>query len=314
MAGIPQAKAFQVSALNDDQSIEVWEQHNADALIGLACRIPSDTTFRATEINLQLERLHLAFVRGTPHTVVRDRLIVSHRPSDSVLVYAALRGEALWEHSGGRTVVRPGQLLVCDGDRPFLRGFGHGVEELAVKVPRDALAEVTGMSSIEMPLLIDGTGDKASPYARALVRLVGRSVGRAAIPADERTILELVSVVATGGRVGLPVAHRAAARAFIDDHLVDPAMSAADVAAGAGISERHLSRLFAATGMSVPQHILARRLDLAYSLLGRADLRDIRLSEIAGKCGLTSTAHFSEAFKRRFDKTPGAVRRDALTS
>ncbi|WP_110239637.1 AraC family transcriptional regulator [Nocardioides gilvus] len=311
MHPVPKPQVFDVSSHPLDQSVEVWEEHNAAALVGLTCRVPDSASFRAKEVNLQLHRLHLARVQGTPHTVVRDASMVSQRPSDSIVVYASLRGEALWEHAGARRIVRPGQLLVCDVDRPFLRGFGHGLEELAIKVPRDAFTELTGLHTVDVPLFLDTTGAEADPYARALVRQVGRAVGRSAVPPDERTILELVSVIATGGRIGLPVAHRAAARAFIDDHLTDTSLSAADVAAGAGISERHLSRLFAETGASVPQHILARRLDLAHSLLGRPETREHRIVDIAASCGFTSTAYFSDAFKRRFDATAGAVRRSA---
>jgi AraC-binding-like domain len=143
--------------------------------------------FRAREINLQLDRLHLARVQGTPLAVVRDEVMVSRRPSDSIVVCAALRGEAVWEHAGSRRIVRPGQLLVCDVDRPFLRGSGHGLEELAVMVQRDAFTELTGMTTVDAPLFLDAAGREANPDARALVRLAGRAVGRSAVPADERT-------------------------------------------------------------------------------------------------------------------------------
>jgi AraC-like DNA-binding protein len=311
MGRIAVPETFEVSSLRHDQGVEVWERHNAAALVGLTCQVPANVPFRAREVNLQLDRVHLARVQGTPHAVVRDDIMVAQRPGDAIVVYAALRGEALWEHAGSRRVVRPGQLLVCDVDRPFLRGFGHGLEELAVKVRRDAFTELTGMTTVDAPLFLDAAGADANPYARALVRLVGRAVCRAAVPADEQTILELVSVLATGGRVGLPVAHRAAARAFIDDQLTDPWLSAADVAKGAGISERHLSRLFAETGTSIPQHILARRLDLAHTLLCRPDARELRIVDVAARCGFTSTAYFAETFKHRFGATAGAVRRQA---
>jgi AraC-like DNA-binding protein len=311
MHAIARPATFDVSSFRDDRGIQVWEQHNAEALVGLTCQVPAQVPFRAKEVNLQLDRLHLARVQGTAHAVVRDDSMVSSHPGDAIVVYAALRGEALWEHAGSRRVVRPGQLLVCDVDRPFLRGFGHGLEELAVKVPRDAFAELTGMTTVDAPLFIDAAGSGAGPYARALVRLVGRAVGRASVPADERTILELVSVLATGGRVGLPVAHRAAARAFIDNHLTDPSLSAADVAAGAGISERHLSRLFADAGTSIPQHILYRRLDLAHTMLQRPETEKSRIVDIAAGCGFTSMAYFADAFKRRFGVTAGDVRRSA---
>lgn len=313
MVRIPQARAFEVSA-GLAAEVADWERHNAESLIELACQVPEGEPFRGREVNLQLGQLHLALVSGSPHAVVRDEPMVAARPADAVAVYAALRGDALVDIGGRRRVVHPGQMLVCDVDRPFVRGFGHGLEELAVKVPRSAFAALTGMHSVVAPIVVDAAGPDADPYARALVRLVGRAVAATVpLPADEQAVLELVSVIATGGRVGLSVAHRAAARAFIDDHLADPSLSAADIAAGAGVSERHLSRLFAEAGTSIPRHILSRRLDRAHQLLTHAG-PDVRTADVAARCGFTSVAYFSQAFRRRFDTTAGAIlRQDRAT-
>jgi AraC-like DNA-binding protein len=170
-------------------------------------------------------------------------------------------------------------------------------------VPRTEFTQLTGQDTIRTPVLVDAA---ANPHGRALGRLVTRAVRRdSPVPADEQAVLELVATLAAD--VPLPVAHRAAARAFIEENLTDPALSAGDVAAGTGISERHLSRLFAAAGTSVPRHILARRLDAAYSVLATGD--DLRTADVAARCGFTSAAYFSQTFRRRFGVTAGDVRR-----
>lgn len=306
-----QARAFEVSDVADEELIGAWERHNRDELIELECRVPEGRPFRAREITVAAGGLRLAAVAGTPHTVERDEQMVAARPADAIAVYAALRGEAIVDYQGARSIVRPGQLLVCDLDRPMLRGFGHGLHELAVRIPRQDFDAFTGMATLE-PLVLDAAGRDADPYARALVRLVGRAVAqRRPVPAEEQAVLELVSVLATRGAVGSPMAHRAAARAYIDDHLTDPSLSAAAVAAGAGISERHLSRLFAEAGTSVPRQILARRLDTAFAMLAAPE-PGLRTSDVAARCGFTSRSYFSEAFRARFGATAGAVARAAL--
>ena len=311
---VPAPRSFATGEASEGvaaDEVKRWERHNAESLVPLSCRVPPGVAFRAAQVNLQLERIHLALVRGTAHAVVRDEPLVKAAPVDSIAVYAALCGDALVEHAGKRRVIRPGQLLVCDVDRPFLRGFGHGLEELAVKVPRADFTALTGLATVEQPIVVDA-GPGADPYGRALVRLVGRAVrASSAVPADEQAILELVSVVATGGAVSLGIAHRAAARAFIDDHLADPTLSAADVAAAAGVSERHLSRLFSCADTSVPRHILARRLDLAYSMLRQGAQAVDRTADVAERCGFTSASYFSTAFRRRFGVTAGEVLRGA---
>jgi AraC-like DNA-binding protein len=308
MAGvvtIPLARAFATARIETDRQVELWERHNAESLIALACRPPAGRSFAATEVNLQLERAHLARVRGTRHLVERSAAVVEARPADAIAVYVTIMGDAVFEQDGRHRVLRPGQLLVCDADRPFRRGFGHGLDELAVKVPRPAFTQLTGLTTLRAAVVVDA-GE--NPHGRALARLVARAVRPdRPVPADEQAVLELVAVLA--GQVDLPLAHRAAARAFIEEHLADPALSARDVAAGTGISERHLSRLFAAAGTSVPRHILARRLDAAYGVLASGG--GLRAAEAAARCGFTSVAYFSRTFRRRFGVTAGQVRRQA---
>ena len=182
-----------------------------------------------------------------------------------------------------------------------------------MKVPRAAFTERTGLTTLARPIVVDSGRADDDPYARALVRVVGRAVAAPVpVPADDQAVLELVAVLATAGRVASPLAHRAAARAFVDDHLADPGLSATAVAAGAGVSERHLSRLFADVGTSVPRYVLARRLDRAWTLLRHDAYAAERVVDVAARCGFTSTAHFAATFKQRFGVTPGQVRREAV--
>jgi AraC-like DNA-binding protein/mannose-6-phosphate isomerase-like protein (cupin superfamily) len=295
---------FATAQLPEDpaERVERWEEHNARSLIALECRPPHGGSFDAVEDNLQLDRVHLARVRGTAHEVQRSAGVVESHPAGSIAVYATLRGEALVEHDGRRRLLRPGQLLVCDADQPFVRGFGHGLDELAVKVPRASVAELTGGSGLPSPLVVEA-GDT---HGRALTRLVGRAL-RAPhpVPAEERAVVELVSVLA--GRVSTAVEHRVTARAYVEEHLVDPGLAAPEVAAATGVSERTLTRVFADVGTSVPRHILGRRLDAAYALL--VSRPDLRTGEVAARCGFVSPAWFSRTFRARFGVTAGQVRR-----
>lgn len=305
-------RATQADEAEQAAQVEAWERHNADALVALECQLLDDLGFEALEANLQLEQVHLARVRATRHVVERPASLVERHPTGSLAVYAALRGDAVLEYGGRRRVLHPGQVVVCDADRPFVRSFGHGLEELAVKVPLPALAERTGRAAMAEPVVVDArpTGDR---YAKALVRLVAGALrGDQPVPAEEEAVLDLVAVLASEGRVAPATAHRAVAKAFIEERLCDPSLSAADVAVATGISPRHLSRLFAQSGTSVPRHILGRRLDLAYSMLA-GGAPDLRTSDVAERCGFTSASYFSQAFGKRFGVAAGDVRRAVLT-
>ncbi|GGG18907.1 AraC family transcriptional regulator [Rhodococcoides trifolii] len=271
-----------------------WEKHNAETLIALECH--SEGPFRALEANLQLDRVHLALVRADHHRVDRSAALVESHPSDSIAIYAVLAGRSVIDGAVGRSTVTAGQVIALDPDAPFARDFDGGVHELVVKVPRSVLGDV----DLTAPLISDDI------YSRALIASVSRAVRRTEAPSpDEDTILDLVLAVATGGRAEATVMRRAAARAFVDRHFADADLSAADVAAGVGISERQLSRVFAAAGTSVPRYVLGRRLDAAYALLLRSP--ELTTGVVAARCGFTSTAHFSRSFVGRFGVHAGRV-------
>src|ERR1017187_10031042 len=238
VASVHVPRVFSTVGLPEVRRIELWESHNAAALIGLSCHTTGPDSLEATELNLQIGQVQLARVAGSAHVIERTAGVIRRTPADAIAVYLTFRGDAWFEDEGGSRALRPGHVLICDADRPFARGFARGLEELAIKVPRLAFTENTGLASLRSPILADfrSGGD---PYARALASLTGRAArSERAVPADERTLPELVTVLAVGRDAGPSLAYRAAARSFIEAHLPDPGLTASRVAAAIGISER----------------------------------------------------------------------------
>ncbi len=299
--GAPETQVFSTAGLPAARRIELWEGHNAAALIGLRCR--STVPLEATEVNVPLGRVQLARVTGSPHVVERSTAFIGRDPADAIAVYLSLRGDAWFRDASGTRELRPGQALICDADRPFARGFAHGLEELAIKVPRTALAG--DLAAPGSPVVVS-FGPGQDPYARALARMAGRAARpRSQVAADEGAVLDLVAVLAGGRGAGRGASRtgalRAAAYGFIEDHLADPALGAAQIAAAVGISERHLSRVLAAGGTTVPRLVRSRRLELAYGMLANGGPPVAPpVAEVAGRCGFTSAAYFSHAFRERF--------------
>jgi AraC-like DNA-binding protein len=315
---------FSTAGLPAARRIERWESHNATALIALDVR--ADGPLEATEVNVQLPEVRLARVRGSAHAVERTPGVIGRCPADSVAIYLTLRGDASFTSADGSRQLHPGDALVCATDRPFARGFARGLEELVVTVPCAALRARAGVYLASKPAITSFRTDcrpgasAAGPlsgtrhYARALARLTGRATGPGpAPPPDEGTVLDLVAVLTAGTGAALATAHRAAARCYIEEHLTSPWLGAERIAAAIGISERQLSRVFAAGGASVPRHVLARRLQLAYSLLA-ADpgtgpgAAGETVADVAARCGFTSAAYFSHAFRQHFGVRASDVR------
>ncbi len=326
---------FTTSGLPAARRVELWESHNAAALIGLTVRAPD--SLDAAELNVRLPRARLARVTGSPHSVERTRDLILRCPADSVAVFLTLRGEARFTADGVAVDRHCGDALAWDADRPFARTFARGLEELVVTIPWAELAARSELPRMTAPIATSfgapsATGPALSAraagsagaagsaraagagrpdqYARALARIAGRATrDERPLRPDERTVLDLVAAITAGPRVAHAAAHRAAARSYIEERLTDPGLSAAEIAAAAGISERQLSRLFAADGGSVPAHVLGRRLELAHSILSAP--RAPTVAEVAARCGFTSAAYFSHAFRHHFGHRAGDLRAGA---
>jgi AraC-like DNA-binding protein len=316
----PVPRIFSTAGLPDTRRVELWEEHNAAALIGLEVR--AARPLEAAEVNIALPAVQIARVTASAHVVERTPAVISRSPTDAVAVYLSVRGRSWFTDTEGTRILSPGSALVCHADRPFARGFDRGLSELVVKVPAQLCADHAGAGSLASPAVTSfgragrpGRGGAAGaggdPHARALARIAdGATRADRPVPADEHAILDLVAVLAAGRRAAPAAAHRAAARCYIEDHLTDPRLSAGEIAAAIGISERQLSRVFAAGGTSVPRHILTRRLEFARALLTGPDPDPV--ADVAARCGFTSAAYFSHVFRGHFGVRASELRFSAV--
>ncbi len=97
----------------------------------------------------------------------------------------------------------------------------------------------------------------------------------------------------------------AAVRAM-EDHIADT-LSLAQLAAIAGVTPRHLGRLFRRRlGVTVMEHYRRLRLEKARSLIVNAPLS---LTEIAVATGFAGLSHFSRAFREVHGMAPSSLRR-----
>ncbi|WP_285100442.1 helix-turn-helix domain-containing protein [Promicromonospora sp. MEB111] len=310
---------FSTRGLPAARRIELWEEHNADALVALQCRMfEDDSALEASEANLQLDRLHLAHVEANPHAVERTARTVRTRPTESVALYFTLRGEAFFYHDDGVRMLRPGQLLVCDADRPFLRGFSQGLEELAVKVPYDVFRAAGGTMPRTAQVIEFGTPSPSggNAHAAALAELVARAVGPDGDgAADEDAVLDLVTAVLVrplGSGAQAAGAHFAAAERYVRRWLRDPTMSARRIADAIGLSERQLSRVLAEHGTSVPRLVARRRVEMASRMLRMPSYAEQTVEAIGRRCGFSSAAQFSRVFREQSGMSPSEARRYAL--
>ncbi|MGY2081871.1 helix-turn-helix domain-containing protein [Modestobacter sp. SYSU DS0657] len=96
-------------------------------------------------------------------------------------------------------------------------------------------------------------------------------------------------------------------RIWVTQHLTDPDLDAARIAAAHAISVRQLYRLCSAAGFSLEQEVLGQRLEGARAELARPG--DRAIAAVARSWGFGDPSHFSRRFRARFGMSPREWRR-----
>lgn len=102
-------------------------------------------------------------------------------------------------------------------------------------------------------------------------------------------------------------------RAFIDDHLGDPGLGPAGIAAAHHISVRHLYTQWSRAGESaaLAEWIMNRRLNRARGRLANPDCADLAIGQVAHESGFVNMAHFSRRFRQAYGVSPHEWRAQA---
>ncbi|SCG47075.1 helix-turn-helix domain-containing protein [Micromonospora humi] len=104
---------------------------------------------------------------------------------------------------------------------------------------------------------------------------------------------------------------RARVTAFVRQHLADPDLTPATVAAAHHLSVRSLHRLFEGTGTTVGALIRTGRLERAARELADPTLGRLSVAQIAARCGFAHPAHFNRVFRAAYGSSPGEHRHRA---
>ena len=143
--------------------------------------------------------------------------------------------------------------------------------------------------------LIDAQASEA--FGRYLADIVTLQLGANRDGGDE---------IAKGG---LMAVRRQLVLEKIQARAADPAFNANVVAGELGVSRRYINLLLEQTGRSFSEHVLDRRLAIAYELLLAQPDRSRTIASLALQAGFSDLSYFNRVFRRRFGDTPGRFRK-----
>ena len=291
--------------------LDVWRDLIREHFVALDIHADRRDAFTGRVDTTELGHLKVASVQSGPQGCSRTPGLV-RRDSEVYLQVGLLAGGAARLAQDRReAVLAPGDFAVYETDRPFHWGLSGEWELLVFTWPRSAIA-LDGAVSQQLTARVlsgsDGLGAIVGRMLRDLVRSPpALSAAGSVRLADE--VAELVTTVAgecarpaTPGRAGEDLLRRI--DAYVVEHLADPDLGPATIAAAHFLSTRHLHRLFAGRGGSVTRQVQRLRLERCRRELldPRADHRSI--TEISRRWGFADLATFSRAFRAEYGMSP----------
>lgn len=257
---------------------------------------------------------------------VRTPKLIRQNDPEVYLVNCVLKGMGQVSQAGSQATFRAGEIVLVDSSRPYRSlhsPVSDTVSSVVLQIPRSLLPLPRKTVQRVLTLPVSGRHGVGGVFWRWLGDLNARAAELT--PADT-TVLASVTADLLASLLGrcaeaeegmTPEARRRALRVhirdFIRQHLGDPALSPAAIAAAHQISVRHLYQLFAAEGTTPAAWIRRSRLERCRRDLADPGLRRRSVQDISAWWGFTDPAHFSRLFRAAYGMPPSDYRHQALS-
>lgn len=210
-------------------------------------------------------------------------------------------------HLAGQVIaLRPGDLTISPAEQVSSYDLAQSGRHWCIHFrPTEEEGEAV---SLPLHLSLGGATAAAEEQFAHIGRLLGSS--RARDKARASLALQELLLWIDGRADTLDEQAVAAERAAaVIDERFDQPLTAAEIATAAGASQAYLARSFRRRfGVTIPHHLLQRRIAQARFLLESTDLPIWRVAE---RVGIPDPQHFNKSVRRILGESPTAIRRRA---
>ena len=240
----------------------------------------------------------------------RSQVDVARGSEDFVALQLVLQGREHIRFAGEEFVLKPGDIFVWDSARPMDFRVVEQLHKLSVVLPLARLRNWLPNRWHKIRRVIapeSGSAKLLASYLQSLTprrALDGINNGDALI---ETTIGLLVNALDLGQSQSadcLRDVQLERVKSYIDEHLPEPELSPAKIAAANRISVRYLHWLFGSIGTSVTQHVIKERLERCRRDLGNPMMQTRKVADVAFSWGFSDVTHFNRRFKAEYGQSP----------
>ncbi|MFF0422826.1 helix-turn-helix domain-containing protein [Streptomyces sp. NPDC004520] len=279
--------------------------------------------FQAKAAVLELGDARVAKFEFSPLRSKRTPALIRHGDPEQYHLGLLHAGAASFSQHRNDCGVAAGDFVLWDTSRPSeaeipVREGSVGI--LMLQLPRNALPLCGQHVDRLVASRIPGDHGMAAVLAAFLrsvasqgAQCTGRELDRLGSVAVDLLAATLAQGLDVEEQLPAEVRTQALVRrihAFIDDHLRDPDLAPAAIAAAHNISVRTLHQLFQGTGETVQARVLRRRLERCRADLGTTALlaRPHPVAVIAARWGFSGPAVFSRSFREAYGMSPTEFR------
>lgn len=266
----------------------------------------------------------LSKISASQHRVIGEKVASHSSDEDSIKVLVQMDGRSNFQQADINVRLRRQSAVIYDPTIAYHVVNGTNVDQVILQIPRSSLSD-RALKRLRAPLALPGGHDR---QAATLASFILTSASSADLMSREmKATLGASLTCFTQGLIcdsfgaaevetldsGSLLLLRERIKAYVHRQLGNHELSLEDVARAMGCSIRYLHRAFEGVGLTLQRYIWEARLDNSHRLLASQDHRELSISEIAFKCGFSSSSHFSRQFRERFAMSPRHLRGTAQT-
>lgn len=308
-------QSFSTDLIPAPDRLEAW-RHNARQICGdCQFRFSRNFAFHGSIQRRQIAGLELTLFSSSALSFSKFPAPDRRAESRSSIIITQLAGVREYRQAGKSAVLSKGDTTLIDSGLPWSSDCAGDCARLYLRVPQPFIAARVQKTHLPGVMRISGSSGLGLTLFHLMTSLYQQAAaltpqqGAAAVDA----YLQIFSACLDPAKV----AHGAPASAadpvgnvlhYIDQHLSDAALCPSSIASAAGISVRHLHRLFASRGCTVGDWIRVQRLNRCWRELSDLRFRRRSITDIAFFWGFNDSAHFSHSFKKQFGISARSLR------
>jgi AraC-like DNA-binding protein len=306
--------------------LDFVQQITASTWVPMECRSEYHRDYQGTFRASGLGPMQVVVLNIMPITVRRTPAMISQADPDMLKLFLVCeRGSSVVAQGGQHARLSAAEFAVYDTRQPYEVACGVDLDQptrvMTFMFPPSLLpvsrSQIRRLTATRIPASA-GLGDLTAQFLLQLARNVDHYSPAEAARLSTAALEVLATRLAhelDARNWGSPQARRHAmlttVQAFIHQHLGDPQLSPAAIAAAHHISLRSLHLLFHEEGLTVAGWIRQRRLERCRRDLSDPALASRPVAAIAARWGFSSAADFSRAFRAMHGMPPAEYRRSA---